>query len=467
MQIAITVGVVLYLVFHFWRFRIAGLLSFFALGFTLQAMVITNFSIPWSTQATGVVSLVTAIPIILWAAFRSKQQDPSRIPARYGTLILLLALVGFGIGKWVFERTHLLPMTSYEYYKGFYWTAYWGGGILLGAVYPLTQERLRRLLVAFVALGTATAVAVLVSYLSGQHDFSPFGARYSPAQRAGGLGIALQLTVASIAVLAYGAMTGLLRPSVKRNIVLGGALGLMAITALITGSRTPLVVFPLALLCTLYLMGMRRSFRIFTAVFVFGLVLVLLWNLLPEVAVERLFGGAGAPRASGLGPGIAQRWDMVRKSFNVLDVAPLLGRTLRVPVILESYIGEKLLDWPHNITLEIMINLGLVGLLVWLMVLIPTTVRWLRAARSKVPDIRVIGVPVFILFFGTFLVYHAEGALHAAKEFWIVIGLMIAHPDILALARHGLVQEVPTAALYGVLPQSAGSLSQPAGLRSQ
>lgn len=182
------------------------------------------------------------------------------------------------------------------------------------------------------------------------------------------------------------------------------AVSLLAAVLLATGSRTPLLAMA-ATLCWLLAMTMSRKALIASIVLaVAALLMVLAW---PDVVLQR---------------GLSYRPQIWLDALRQIMEAPWLGHGFDSPISIKLADLDYPFAEPHNLTLSVMYDLGIVGVGIWLgMYLSVLVVAWKLRAQPYVAA--VSAVVVYGLVAGT-----TEGGafLSRPKEHWFLVWIPIA-----------------------------------------
>ena len=319
--------------------------------------------------------------------------------------------------KHLYERQYLSPRSAYEYYKWMYMIARWAAPFLLGVLFPMTLKRFRRFLLASTVLAIAIALVVLVSYFVGRRDLSAsYGARYTPVERLGPLGISIYCGVGGACVMAY----VLLKHRLHERMFFAGVGGWMIVALvvsaiLLSGSRGPFVSIVLTSFVFLLLFGGRGAVRLGIGLTVAGVLLMFVWAYLPAGPLQHIFGEGMITGKAGLG----LRWRLFVSSFNILDEHMFTGQTLE----LAGIIG---IEYSHQVITQVMVETGLLGLAMFLVALVPTVVKWLVAASRRTRDVGVFAGPMAVLLAFTLIQRNIAGEL-SSLDFWLIMGMLMGH----------------------------------------
>jgi hypothetical protein len=393
-------------------FRAEALLAFYIMGVQLVFLVVEPLGIPWSTEKTGAIRPIVLIPLVLWWWLGRRDPQAWHLPRRFGASVwIIMSLFALWELKYFLEGQYLAITARYEYYKWAYIMQGWGGGFALGVLMPLTVRRLRRLLGAMGFIGATQAILLLGSFILGFHTASD-EARYSPSERATGLGFGVYTAMGAAGLMAWMVLSNEIRRSQRRTIFGGILVGVMILAALLTGSRGPMAASVATVCVMLMISGGRRAFSLVTAILGLSLILYIGWDLIPTETKERLFGTFFTQQ------GVGERWALFMSSFRMLGTAPFFGRTREI----ESVTG---FIYSHQIITEVMVEMGLVGLGIFLTVFIGTVLHWLRGVWTS-GTVRLFAAPMAVWFAFEFSQRNIAGEL-SSTDFWTLMGIMMGH----------------------------------------
>ncbi|WP_369988393.1 O-antigen ligase family protein [Pseudomonas xanthosomatis] len=214
----------------------------------------------------------------------------------------------------------------------------------------------------------------------------------------------------------------------------GLALSLMCAMILATGSRTPLMALTLAAIWLAFLKQDRRSILLLVAVALAGIATVLAF---PQMV---------------LGRGDSFRFELWRLTLELIGQHPLLGHGYGAQLSLDPGVGFLLRE-PHSFPLGTLYNVGVLGFLPWLgMLLLGLYSGWRK--RNQ---------PLFVLA-SSLLLYgiaagltEGGGILSRPKEHWFLLWIPLAIIAGLNIASRGGRLAEP--AMRGLTPKQAGQLS--------
>lgn len=269
-----------------------------------------------------------------------------------------------------------------------------------------SPRRFEQVLTVALLLSMCFAIYTLGRFLieGGGARLSGYGALYNPLLVSHVFGF-----FAAFAVGRYFADKRLLAPVPLLAFVLLGAL------LLATGSRTPLVAM-LATLCWLAaLAANRKAAIVLSAIAVLGLVAGIAW---PEVFMQR---------------GLSYRPQIWADALRQVREAPFFGHGFDTPMQIKLGDLDYAFREPHNLTLSVMYDLGMVGAFVWL-ILYATALHAAWVMRAQPLVVAVSATVVYGLLAGM-----TEGGafLSRPKEHWFVVWIPLAL--LAALVRKGAV----------------------------
>jgi len=413
--LAVMVGIALMVVFLS-VYRAEGLLAFYLVGIHLVLITVDIAGIPWSTVMTGSVRLAIFFPLLGWWWMSRGRDDEVLLPRRWNTaVVLIIAMLALWQCKHYFELQYLAAETHREAHKWAYVLQSWGGAFILGFMMPLTLRRLRRFLGAMGFLGVTLAAFLLVSFLMGRASINI--RRYSPFGHATALGFGQYIGIGIAGLLGWLLLCNELKRSQKRILLVSVLVGLMAVSSFLTASRGPMVSLFITIAATLILMGGRRAMRLGLGMIAFAVILYLGLGILPEPTKHRLFGTLFAPE------GASYRMSLLRSSLEILKVAPFLGQTVELTPITGF-------ESSHNLFAQILIELGLVGVVMFAVAFIPAAVRWLRSALRWNTSIRLFAAPLYVFFTYVIIARSVAGNLFST-DFWMAAGILMGHQLVL------------------------------------
>jgi O-antigen ligase len=263
-------------------------------------------------------------------------------------------------------------------------------------------------------IGGSLALVLLASFLMGSQAGRYEMQHYSPAERASGLGLGVFTAMGCAALLGWLVLANEVKRSQRRTIITGIVIGMMFMAVLLTASRGPMASVVLAICAAMLIVGGRRAIGMVSAVLALGGILYVGWDVLPEHVKQRLFGTFFTA-----GGGVSERWRLLKASFLMLGVAPFFGRTREV-------LSVTGFAYSHQVISQFMVELGLVGLAVFLVCFVPSVSRWFKAVLHKRQPIWPFAAPLMIWFAFVFIQRNVAGDLRSA-DFWVLMGIMMGH----------------------------------------
>ncbi|MBN1555978.1 MAG: O-antigen ligase family protein [Phycisphaerae bacterium] len=420
--IVLVAAVIVYLCF----FRAEGIFAFYVFGMNIIYLVTGTLGISWSTEATGAVFPVLFFPCVLWWLLSKNEPSDLRLPRQFGlSVILILFLAGFWQAKHLWESQFLGRYTVYEHYKWMYMIARWIAPFLLGIFFPLTIKRLKRFFLASALLTLLMAVWILLSFVLGIQA-AEAEARYSPVERLGGLHVGIFGGLGAACLMGYMLLIRQVGGKKFPDSLVWSSIAFIAMAMFASGSRGPIVSLGMTLIVVLLLFGGRNAVRVAIGLTIVGVLMFACWHFLPQAAIQRIT-GEGAIVGEG---GTGLRWRLFLSSFNILKVAPFLGQTMELNAILQ--VGD--VDTTHQITTQVMVEMGLFGLTLFLIAFMPTVVIWLRTAFQRSSSLRPIAISLAPCLVYELAQRHIAGQL-ANHDFWILMGILMGHRLVLAGGR--------------------------------
>ena len=300
-----------------------------------------------------------------------------------------------------------------DYYKWAYSIVRWVLPLFMGLLLPMSAERVQRLLRAPAVLGLVTCGLMIVAYASGVADIARYpGYRYGISER-GGAGYAASAAIGTGALLG-GYLICQERLTTRRILfVVSGLLTFLAAVVL-SGTRSPLLVIPLAVVVALGFFGIRYLVLGLVGGVLVGLLAVfVIVPLLPPMAVKR------AMSLPSIMEGLRLRIQLSIKAFDILKVSPAIGKTVR----LDEIIG---ITYSHNFTLQVLVETGFLGWALYLSAVFAVAFKWLRMIANRRSILFPIGAPLLVLFLVIILEAHAHGSMMNSSV-WLSFGIMAGH----------------------------------------
>jgi O-antigen ligase len=293
--------------------------------------------------------------------------------------------------------------------------------LMIGLIFLATHQvaanvprRFELVLIAALSLSTCFAIYTLGRFVleGGGARLSGYGALYNPLLVSHVFGF-----FAALGLGYYFADKRLLAPAPLMAFVSLGAI------LIATGSRTPLVAIAATLFWMTALTSNRKALLVLSAVVAVGTLSCVVW---PEVFTQR---------------GFSYRPQIWAEALRQIREAPWFGHGFDTPMQIKLDDFDHAFPEPHNLTLSVMYDLGVVGLLAWLALYgVALYFAWARRARPVV--MAVSATVVYGLFAGM-----TEGGafLSRPKEHWFVVWIPLALLSALSLRKsvdHGLAKDI-------------------------
>lgn len=104
------------------------------------------------------------------------------------------------------------------------------------------------------------------------------------------------------------------------------------------------------------------------------------------------------------------RIDYIYEAFDAFLTSPIIGTGFELPIT-----G----GWPHNVFIEVLMAMGLLGMAVFLAVLVPASVQTLKGARHGTHFAGILFIQIFV---GA----QFSGSLWGTAELWVGMALVLA-----------------------------------------
>jgi O-antigen ligase len=226
--------------------------------------------------------------------------------------------------------------------------------ILLGVLFGRTKSGLRYIGRALIIIGIIAIIGVLIF---GRHWQESEGGRIT-------FGYANPLAPADLAGLLVISSIGYwLAKRTVRSAVFAAIVVLLSVyTILITGTRGPLFILPLVVVVMAYFYRRRINFQMVIAIALLAMVAVGTFHyFISRSTMPERFG------ISQIEGGILVRVYMVKTSLAGWKTAPFLGTG--PGDFAAQMAGVQLIRYPHNVLIEVLNELGLIGLALYLLLL--------------------------------------------------------------------------------------------------
>jgi len=399
-------------------YRAEGLLAFYIAGTSMVLFVVELLRVPWSPVMTGLIRPLVFIPLVAWWWVGGIRRDELQLPRHVSfSGVLLLLLFVLWEAKYAYEGQYMGAEVKYERLKWAYFIQNWGAALILGMMFPLTLKRLQRFLSAMGALGVIWAVLEVGAFFMGRRSMRggpESEMRYTIAASVGSLGLGIGSAMGGACLLGWFLLKDRIQHSQKRNIFVGVSLGVIAIAVLLTGSRGPMVSLFATIVAFLFLLGGRNSMRFGLALAILGVLIYAGYTIIPEETRYRLFGLLFGEH------GVAERAGFFLSALNILKVAPFLGQTRGIT----SLIG---MENPHQLFSHMMVELGLVGLGVYLICVIPAVIKWGVAAFRRQRTVWLFAAPLGAWFAFEFVQRNMAAGQIGSTDFWVIMGILLGH----------------------------------------
>jgi O-antigen ligase len=220
-------------------------------------------------------------------------------------------------------------------------------------------------------------------------------------------------------------------------------LPLLLVALIASGSRGPVLAFAVGLIVFFGLIatsrGARRRLQLVGAALLAAIIVVPL--ALPSSSIGRAIStllGSGAGLSSN---GRSELW---AKAFNGFAMRPLFGLGTGGFASL-----NPTLPYPHNLLLEMSVELGIVGLLLILGVIASFTNRLFSAWRAMNGRDKIEAATLISLFVMAFVNAMFSGAIQDNSELWVWGAIGVGMSSRLAVRRRALRSQVLDSAAMG------------------
>lgn len=359
----------------------------------------------------GGVSILFAVWMVLGVAlalFHRKPVLPLRLLASAG-VVLSVALLA-----WMLLRLEVSPAELYGMEKV---QLYVAGNIVLlvaGLVIGWRRTDLKLLIGLSFVVATSGALVVLFQFLTGTAE-TVLPDRFSISEEEN----PILLARAAATALIIGVYLILASAGASARVWVVAALPVLAVVLVATGSRGP-VIGGLSGLALLLAFGAGTSSarrRLLLVLLAMLGCLALVPMLVPDAAVSRslsIFSDAGAGLESN---GRTELWLLAYDTFGANPLGGIGPGGFSAIQIAELY--------PHNLFLEVAVELGLVGLLLTLALLGDAGWRLLRTWSAANGEARLLSSLIIALFVTALVNSLFSGALPTNEEVWLWAGVAI------------------------------------------
>jgi O-antigen ligase len=325
------------------------------LGYMCVSLMKTQMRVyvPWLFGFWGYIldmgTVCVAILGIWWTYIRERKVGEIFVPR--GIWVCLIVLI-----FWIWIRLPATRDPDTGLIKTLVFSIFDTATIILGLLYGRTHAGLRRMVRALILVGI---IAVIGIFVFGKPEEGWEGGRIT-------FGSANPLAPADFASYMAIALTGLwlAKRTFKSAVVMFVAAIFVTGTILMTGTRGPFLMLGLALLVMAYSYRRQINFRAVIAVVLFLGLTIFAFRYYLSVSsggISSRFGLALIQK------GIADRVWMTKVSLSGWAGAPILGTG--PGDFGAQMVGIKLERYPHNVILEVANELGLIGLIPYLVLL--------------------------------------------------------------------------------------------------
>jgi len=403
------------LVFFLKRYKIEGVAALYMNGLAMYHLLIGRGGGTIGPVATGALFFTTGIlAILLWFFFPPRDLRNAMPKSLSIPYIILFGLSLVWLLHHFIERGMGTPYQKVEYFKWAYALAWWILALIIGIIFPMSPARFQRFLRAVAVAGLASNSLIVIGYFLGAEDVSgSYGSRYAISEQLGSLTYAITASTSAGALLG-GYLVCQEKITTKRIILIIAGLGILAISCILAGTRSSLLIFPIVTLAALGTFKFRYiPIGIALLAAVGAIIVFIVVPLLPEMAASRSL------TLESIESGLELRWLLVKEVFNILNVAPVFGRT----VGLENIIG---LTYSHNFTLQIMVETGILGFALYLMAVAMIAGKWIKLLLDRKSPLFKIAAQLSMLFLPVFIEAHAHSHLMNPRM-WLLFAIMAGH----------------------------------------
>ncbi|MCD6321858.1 MAG: O-antigen ligase family protein [Clostridiales bacterium] len=338
---------------------------------------------------------------------------------------LLISCITLSFIVWLIVSLAWTPSLVYAKQKAFYVATLtlWS---LLGAAVVIASSihRIKRFFLAIILFSIWVMVESCFIYFNGGGNgtIRALGGNYLSTGYTCGMG--------GLIILGYVVFD---RMNIHKKIMLMSLISLHFFVMLVGGGRGPLIMMIFAAMVPLFLavrFSNTKSIRVKKYLFPFMGIVVMVIMLLGYLLLNNQVNMTTIHRISvlfrpGLGASGGVRYTMLLNSLSLFINNPLFGYGVGSYPILTGCIDSRI--YPHNIFLEIMVEMGLVGLVLFISLLF-VGIRSLGSSRIlRNNSIRIIILMLFAFTLGGALI---SGDLHDNRLLFMVIGLMASQKSI-------------------------------------
>lgn len=357
-------------------------------------------------QGAVTIALGAAVALAIAVAVQRSEEIPPPAVLMGVPLVLTLLLLCLLV-----LRQPAGPETNYGELKTEFFLAtnvvFLVGGIFVG----WSRERLRILLLGTLLVSVAGAV-ILVVYVAagGTRSILPVGLTFSDGDHSISMGRQMAVGI----ILAAGIT--LSRQDAATRVLAAAALPVLLAALIASGARGPVVglIAGVTALIALGLQDRVARRRLVTVAVAAAAAFALVQVVVPATSVVRSFSFASTD-VEGTSSGRTEMW---AQAIRIIRQHPALGigtggfADVNPPMI-----------YPHNMVLEVGVELGIAGVLLLLALLAHAVTRMARAYLRAGHDDRVTVAVVLALFLAAVTNAMLSYALHANWEVWLWAGV--------------------------------------------
>jgi O-antigen ligase len=368
--------------------------------------------VPWLFGFWGYIldmgTVCVAILGIWWTHLRERKVGEIFVPR--GIWVCLIVLI-----FWIWIRLPATRDLGTGIIKALVFSIFDTATIILGLLYGRTEAGLRRMVRALIAVGIIAVIGILVF---GSPEQGWEGARIT-------FGNATPLAPADFASYLVIALTGFWLA--KRTFISMAAMFVAAIfatgTILVTGTRGPFLTLASALLVTVYFYRRQVNLKAVIAVVLFLGLTIFAFRYYLSVSSG---GIAGRFRLEEIQSGIMVRVEMVKVTLSGWANSPILGTG--PGDFTAQMMGYTMTRYPHNVILELANELGLIGLIPYLVLLYYgfRSMKLLSAPELDHSEFKMYAVIIFGVFIYHFVASFKTGSYAGSNIFYLSLGATIS-----------------------------------------